>query len=153
MVYAQIKDGVVKNTIVLNDAALSSLFSPGFDYFLRIDNLSPVPRIGDLYNGSIFTLVDDLTPPQVYTSTPVNLTSLSSYYVGINVASAVTVNLPVGYTGQVFVIKDESGSASINNISIIPNGSQTIDSDSSVLINSDYGSISLLFNVNKWIIT
>lgn len=36
MRYAQIKDGVVQNLIILNDAALESLFSQGFDALVNV---------------------------------------------------------------------------------------------------------------------
>lgn len=55
MIYAQILNGIIENIIVLDDPSLSSLFSQGFDYFIRIDNLNPVPQIGWLYNGSSFS--------------------------------------------------------------------------------------------------
>jgi len=58
MTYAQIKDGVVNNTIVLDDETLASVFSKGFDYLVRIDLLSPCPGPGWLYDGANFS------PPQ-----------------------------------------------------------------------------------------
>ena len=52
MVYAQIKNNVIVNVIVLDDPTLVSIFTDGFDYCVRIDNLTPVPIIGDTYNPS-----------------------------------------------------------------------------------------------------
>lgn len=55
MIYAQILNGIIQNIIVLDDPNISSLFSQGFDYFIRIDNLSPTPQIGWLYDGNNFS--------------------------------------------------------------------------------------------------
>lgn len=55
MIYAQIKDGKIKNTITLDDSSLESIFSEGFDSLVRIDILSPVPGIGWNYDGSNFS--------------------------------------------------------------------------------------------------
>jgi hypothetical protein len=55
LIYAQILSGSVQNIIVLNDSSLLSLFSAGFDYLIRIDNLDPIPQMGWLYDGSSFS--------------------------------------------------------------------------------------------------
>ena len=55
MIYAQIKDDLVKNTIVLDDVSLTPVFSAGFDHFKRIDTLNPIPGIGWTYVNSVFT--------------------------------------------------------------------------------------------------
>lgn len=55
MIFAQILNGVVQNTIVLDDMKLASLFSQGFDHFVRIDNLELVPSIGWSYDEENFS--------------------------------------------------------------------------------------------------
>lgn len=55
MIYAQISNGKVANTIVLQDSSLESLFSQGYDSLIRIDTLTPQPGCGWSYNGSTFT--------------------------------------------------------------------------------------------------
>lgn len=55
MVFAQIKNGIIQNTIVLEDLSLESMFSQDFDYFIQIDNISPTPGIGWTYDGTKFT--------------------------------------------------------------------------------------------------
>ena len=55
MIYAQVKDGIVKNTIVLEDENLLLLFKDGFDQVVRIDQLSPKPGIGWSYDGTNFS--------------------------------------------------------------------------------------------------
>lgn len=61
--WAQIKSGIVANTILLEDESLTSTFSEGYDAFIRIDQLSPVPGIGWSYDGSNFTPPDQTNPP------------------------------------------------------------------------------------------
>lgn len=54
MIYAQIKDGIVVNRIVLDDVALEPLFIVGFDALIRIDQLDIQPDIGWCYDGNDF---------------------------------------------------------------------------------------------------
>jgi len=68
MIYAQIKNGKVQNTIVLMDTSLVSQFSEGFDYFIEIDQLSPVPGVGWGYDGAIFTAPMAPKTPKLYSS-------------------------------------------------------------------------------------
>lgn len=42
-------------------------------------------------------------------------------------------------TGQLYIIKDESGGAGTNNITIVPEGSETIDGGPNVVITVDHG--------------
>lgn len=66
MLYAQIKNGMVQNIIVIEDTNLLPLFSQGFDSLIDVTNLSSDvcpygthPGPGDLYDGSVFS-----RPPQ-----------------------------------------------------------------------------------------
>lgn len=54
MIFAQIKDSLIKNIIVIEDPTIENHFLDGFDLLIRIDNLSPVPGIGWEYDGSNF---------------------------------------------------------------------------------------------------
>lgn len=55
MIYAQIKNNLVQNCIVLDNATLEPLFLEGFDYLIRIDNLDPQPGIGYSFDGQSFS--------------------------------------------------------------------------------------------------
>lgn len=59
MTFAQIKNGVVKNVITLDDITLQDLFAQGFDYFIRIDTLDPHPGVRWLYDA----VADSFTAP------------------------------------------------------------------------------------------
>lgn len=76
--------------------------------------------------------------------------STSDYYIGVNTAaSPVSISLPNAgalQDGQTYVVKDEGGSAAIHNVTIIASGSQTIDSQNSVILESPYASIHLYCN-------
>lgn len=71
MIYAQIKDGVVSNIIVLNDEQYIPLFSQGFDELLRVDQLLPYPSPGWTYDGQ------DFFPPEQEEERPENLEALN----------------------------------------------------------------------------
>lgn len=62
MVYAQVKDGIVRNTIVLDDLTLIPLFSEGFDAFIRVDNIDQPPSINWTYDGNTFNppIIEDI---------------------------------------------------------------------------------------------
>lgn len=64
MVYAQVKDGIVSNTIVVDETTPLELFSKNFDHFLRIDDLEVVPGVGWGYEGGIFIAPPSEEPPQ-----------------------------------------------------------------------------------------
>ena len=91
-------------------------------------------------------------PINAFTTSTVDLTTISSQYCGINYNGAVTINLPSGIDGLSFIIKDESGNAAINNITINPVSTETIEGQSAIVLNINYGSISLLFRNGNWVI-
>ena len=74
----------------------------------------------------------------------------TDYFLCVDTATfAVTLTLPTGKLGVVYIIKDCSGDAGINSITIIGSGGQVVDG-SSATINSPYGSISVIFNGSEW---
>ena len=84
-----------------------------------------------------------------YTRTAVSssiTSSTSDRILGVSASSALQITLPAasGFTaGQYFVVKDEAGNASDNNITIVASGSQTIDGQSSIVLESPYAAVSL----------
>jgi hypothetical protein len=56
MIYAQIKDGIVKNRIVVEDVSLDiSIFAVGYDLCIRVDEMSPEPQVDWLYDSQTQT--------------------------------------------------------------------------------------------------
>ena len=78
------------------------------------------------------------------------LADLTDYYLAVDVAAPASVVLPVSPTGTVFVIKDIDGDASTNPITVTDTGGALIDGAASAVINTDYGSITLIFNGTDW---
>lgn len=54
MIYAQVKNGIVANVIVLDETTDSSPFKKGFDSIVRVDTLPDRPAIGWAYDGAVF---------------------------------------------------------------------------------------------------
>ena len=76
-------------------------------------------------------------------------TALSTDYVlAVDVAGAASIVLPVSPTGTTFVVKDASGLASSNPITVT--ASTTIDGAASFVLNIDYGSNTFVFNGTEW---
>lgn len=83
--------------------------------------------------------------------------SLDDYYIGTDSSAApVQISLLSAaslYAGQTIIVKDEAGSSSINNVTIAASGSETIDGQNSVVLESPYSSIQLYCNgVDKYYI-
>ena len=82
--------------------------------------------------------------------------ALSEYVLGVTTTStAITISLPApgaGDVGRVLLIKDVSNNASVNNITITPNGSDTIDGvNASVKLESNSAAVHCIVTAaNKW---
>lgn len=87
----------------------------------------------------------------IATATPFNVLSTDDVIsVEVTPAVPVTINLPLGITGQVFNIKDGIGNASIvNPIDIVP-AAGTIDGAATAVINAPYGSLTLVYSGVEW---
>ncbi len=72
--------------------------------------------------------------------------------IGVNRAGAVTVTLPTTEVraGRTYTIKDESGAASTNNITVATEGTETIDGSAADLITADYGSKTYYSDGSNW---
>ena len=84
--------------------------------------------------------------------------STTDYYIGTDTTNGVlSIRLPDAanlLSGQTYVIKDEAGTANNNNVTIAASGSQTIDGQNSVILESPFASIQLYCNgTNKFFIT
>ena len=83
--------------------------------------------------------------------------SLTDYYIGVDsTGGTISLRLPdasVVLSGQTYVVKDEGGASNTNVITILASGSQTIDGQNTVVLQSPYAAISLYCNgTNKYFI-
>jgi|14BtaG_2_1085337.scaffolds.fasta_scaffold03710_2 hypothetical protein len=80
--------------------------------------------------------------------------SAGNYILGVSaVPSSILFNAADFSSGQVLVVKDESGLASSNDaITLNPSGSQTIDGAPAVYVESPYGSVILYTDGSDWYI-
>lgn len=120
---------------------------------------------GDIIRSSvwndIFTDLSDaltLLGQQLYGTTAVASTPYvpvaADSLLLVNFAGAVTVNLPLAADrdGYPLAIKDISGAASTNNITINRNTTDTIEGLTSIVISTDYGGYFLVPVSGGWII-
>jgi hypothetical protein len=85
----------------------------------------------------------------IVTTTPFT-PALTDYVIDVNVAGPSSVVLPVSPTGTVFIVKDISGLALTNPITVTDVGGATFDGAASASIDTNYGSITLVFNGTEW---
>lgn len=82
---------------------------------------------------------------------------VTDYIIGVTYTptGAVTINLPAAATigeGTVYHIKDEGGNAGTNNITVDGNDSETIDGETTKVINTNYACISVYCDGSNWFI-
>jgi hypothetical protein len=70
-------------------------------------------------------------------------------YIGVYSASNVTISLPTGITGRVYIIKDEYGQGA-GKITIQPSGSEKIDNKSTYVISVPNQAVSIVFRGTQW---
>ena len=126
---------------------LEALAQPPFGIPQQIINDNDTINVGSgtqIINGnpSPVTVTNVTTP--TYTALP------SDYFLCVDTSTTpVTITVPIGILGTVYVIKDCSGDANTNNITIQGTGGQLVDG-STAIINTPYGSLSLIFNGTEW---
>ena len=120
---------------------------------------------GDLIRSStwnsIFTDISSaltLLGQQLYGTTPIVSTPYAPVatdaFILVSFAGAVTINLPsaASRNGYPLVIKDISGAAGTNNITINRDGSDTIEGATSIVINTDWGGWHLVPVSGGWVV-
>lgn len=73
---------------------------------------------------------------------------LTDYFIGVISSAEYTITLPDGPIGTVFVVKDVSGTASTNPITIV--NTVNIDGQAGATIDADYGSLTFVYSNNAW---
>lgn len=92
-------------------------------------------------NPSPVTVTDVATPTYTALATDYMLCVLTN--------GPVTITLPTGILGTVYIVKDCFGDANNNPITIQGTGGQLVDG-STATINSPFGSLQLIFNGADW---
>ncbi len=111
------------------------LYQPGNDN----DVINVVTRAG---NPSPVTVTEVTTPE--YTATA------EDYFLCVDTSTApVAITLPTGILGTVYIVKDCTGDADTNNITVAGTGGELVDG-STATINTPYGSLSFIFNGTEW---
>ena len=78
--------------------------------------------------------------------------SVDDYFIIIKKTANEPTNvyLPAGEFGLNYTIKDGSGNADTYNITIVPNGTNTLDGQPTFVINMAYQSQTLIWNSEEW---
>lgn len=97
---------------------------------------------------NVFTLGSGLVFGRTEVSSSYQI-QVSDYYVGCNHTASITITLPYASqlsSGQTYTIKDESGQADSFNITVVRQGTDEIDGETSFTIESPYGAVNLYSN-------
>jgi hypothetical protein len=89
------------------------------------------------------------------TPTAVSYAALrSDHYIGVTSTAAIrTITLPAvadAYAGKEYIISDESGLCSVNNITIQCAGAELIDGSNTYVMNSNWQSVTIICNTSGW---
>lgn len=143
------------NVTLLNSPTINRLndaYDLGYSPAVPSD-WSPTPTVVqdalDQLAARTFSQSPSVTNPGGYPYTVLSTDKI----VQVNTSAARTINLePSASTvvGQVLYIKDHTGNASTNNISVVPNGAETLDGMASASITADYGVMRLYSDGSNW---
>lgn len=125
-----------------NDLFINSVISGGSPGPVGpVGPIGPVGPVGPPGTPGLVPVTDVTT--QTYTATS------TDYMLSVLTNGPVTITLPIGILGAVYIIKDSLGDANNNPITIQGTGGQLVDG-SIATINSPYGSLQLIFNGTEW---
>ncbi len=86
--------------------------------------------------------------PVTLIDTPTYDPNFNEYFLGVIYAGPVTITLPAGTVGKVYVVKDVIGDADTNPITVVGTA-QNVDAGTAT-INVPFGSITIVFNGSSW---
>ena len=115
------------------------------------DSITNTLRIG---NGStpggiiIGSTAEKIFYETITVTAPAYTVTNEDFYVGVNYAGPVTITLPATmYNGRMYYIKDESGQAATNPITV----QGTIDNDAGgIIIAQNNGGVQLIYSSASW---
>lgn len=103
----------------------------------------------DIFYNSITVTSSKPSPvPVTEVTTPTYTATVRDYFLCVDHAGLVTITLPFGVLGTVYIVKDCSGNAFSYPITI-QGTAQTIDG-ATAEINTNYGSLTFIFNGTEW---
>lgn len=121
----------------------------GIDEFnARIINASEQVNTKSLIRNYVFINDTDSPFTAVYTHSIIGCDTTSGP-ITINLPPANGTNIGAGF---VLTIKDESGTAGSNNITIDPDGSELIDGSATAVMTINYSSLKIYSNGSNWFI-
>lgn len=127
-------------------------FYPPFPPFPIIPLYTPGSD-NDTINVGGGTIINNGNPSPVtvtQVTTPEYTVTAQDYFLCVDTSTTpVAITLPTGILGTVYIVKDCSGDADTNNITVTGTGGELVDG-STATINSPYGSLSFIFNGTEW---
>lgn len=111
---------------------------------LNVKGLVNIKTVGSSNNLTIRSDIITYIQPGAYPYTAL----ANDYYISVDTSLARTIDLPnAPTTGKTYVIKDRTGNANSNNITVTTlGGTVLIDGSTSTIVNEDYDSIEVVFN-------
>jgi hypothetical protein len=113
----------------------------GNDIFYNSVGIGPPGPPGPPGNPSPVAVTDVATATYTALST--------DYFLCVLTNGVVTITLPTGTLGRVYMVKDCFGDAATNPITIQGTGGQLVDG-STATINTNFGSLQFIFNGTDW---
>lgn len=155
----KIAAGAVGNTELTNLSVSTSKLQAQAVTVNELANNAVTPAKADL--AQAWTHTGDLVANGGFkikrTTTAIDYTVLNTdVYVEItNTAAPRTITLPTAASataGRMFIIKDQSGGAGTNNITIDGNAAETIDGAATKVINTNYGAVTIICDGANWLV-
>lgn len=85
----------------------------------------------------------------VYGTTSNYTATADDEYIGVNSSSPVTITLPLGIDGRMYIVKDEYGKGG-GKITLLPQTGEKIDGRSNYVISVPNQSVSVVFRAGSW---
>lgn len=136
--------------------SLTDLISSGPNVSFKLENtgvLSLIAGTGISISGSTGDITISATGTQnintvLVTSGTYNVLAIDQY-IGVSSTSPVTIQLPAGFAGRTYSIKDEYGQGS-GKITVKGAGSELVDKSASYIISVPFRSITVVFRGGNW---
>ena len=144
LIYTRISPRRANRRPVLRRAAFpvaAQFGGAGNDVFITNGGIGPPGPPGPPGNPSPVAVTDVATATYTALST--------DYFLCVLTNAPVTITLPTGILGTVYMVKDCFGDAANNPITIQGTGGETVDG-STATINTNFGSLQFVFNGSDW---